>query len=81
MYYTSPYVWKNYHPYRKRGKNRPYVFIDITPNENGMLDCYVFNAPMLKQVSVIAIFKDLRQLEQFSCCTELESDNYNFIDT
>jgi hypothetical protein len=46
-----------------------------------MLDCYVFNAPMLKQVSVIAIFKDLRQLEQFSCCTELESDNYNFIDT
>jgi hypothetical protein len=33
--------------YRKRGNNKPYVWIDYSPNENGMLDCFLFNAPFL----------------------------------
>jgi hypothetical protein len=36
-----------YHKYKKRRTPKPYVFIDVTPNENGMLDCFVFNAPLL----------------------------------
>ena len=56
--------------YRKRGNNKPYVWIDFAPNKNGMLDCFVFNAPLLKQVSVVGVFKDPRQIELFGCCGE-----------
>lgn len=78
IYYTTLSNYRN-HKYRKRGKNKPYVWIDTTPNENGMYDCFVFNAPMLAQVSISAIFKDIRQLERYSCCTELQDDNKSFI--
>lgn len=78
IYYTSSTAYI-YHKYRKRGKNRPYVWIDTTPNENGMYDCFVFNAPLLEQVSITAIFKDLRQLERYACCVELRDDNMTFI--
>lgn len=79
IYYTSSTAYR-YHKYRKRGKNKPYVWIDTTPNENGMYDCFVFNAPLLGQVSITAIFKDLRQLSKFQCCNELQDDNFSFID-
>lgn len=78
IFYTSSTVFR-YHKYRKRGKNKPYVWIDTTPNENGMYDCFVFNAPLLDRVSVSAIFKDLRQLDQFACCADLQDDNMSFI--
>lgn len=78
-FYTSSQVWNYYHKYRKRGKNKPYVYIDTTPNENGMYDCFIFNAPFIRQVSISAIFKDPRQLEHYSCCSELADDNFNFI--
>ena len=54
--------------YRKRGKNKPYVWIDYAPNSNGMLDCFLFNAPFLEQVSIVGVFKDPRQLNQYNCC-------------
>lgn len=78
IFYTSSTAFR-YHKYRKRGKNKPYVWIDTTPNKNGMYDCFVFNAPLLDRVSVSAIFKDLRQLDQFACCSELQDDNMSFI--
>lgn len=78
IYYTSPSILRQ-HQYRKRGKDRPYVWIDTTPNEKGMYDCFVFNAPLLKVVSISAIFKDLRQLDNYSCCTDLQDDNMTFI--
>lgn len=78
IYYTSSTAYR-YHKYRKRGKNRPYVWIDTTPNENGMYDCFVFNASLLSQISITAIFKDLRQLERYACCVELRDDNMTFI--
>lgn len=79
LYYTSVNSFNYYRKYRKRGKNKPYVFIDIAPNENGMLDCYLFNAPLLKQISIVAVFKDPRQLEQYGCCQDLTDDNFSFI--
>lgn len=78
VFYTSATAFR-YHKYRKRGKNKPYVWIDTTPNENGMYDCFVFNAPFLDRVSISAIFKDLRQLDKFECCTDLQDDNMTFI--
>lgn len=79
IYYTSASTFKQ-HKYRKRGKSKPYVWIDTTPNENGMYDCFVFNAPLLDQVSITAIFKDIRQLEAYSCCTDLGDSNFTFVD-
>lgn len=77
IFYTSLANYKS-HKYRKRGKNKPYVWIDTTPNENGMYDCFVFNAPFLCQVSITAIFKDVRQLEKYNC-SEFMDDNKSFI--
>ena len=89
--YTKPFdVISTIQKYRKRGKDRPWVYIDVTPNQEGLLDCYIFNAPLIKQVSIIAIFKDLRQLEDFQCnCKDDEfnnkqtqmDNNFNFLDT
>lgn len=64
--------------YRKRGNNKPYVWIDYAPNSNGMLDCFLFNAPFLEQVSIVGIFKDPRQLNRYKCCN---TDDLNGPDT
>lgn len=77
---------QTYQKYRKRGKNKPWVYIDVTPNQEGLLDCYIFGAPLIQQVSVVAIFKDPRQLEEFQCDCEKTNDvtnmdyNLNFLD-
>lgn len=56
------------------------MWIDITPNENNMYDCFVFNAPLLKKVTVVAILKDPRQLDWFGCCAPVDINNMTFID-
>ena len=73
----------SYQKYRKRGKNKPWVYVDVTPNSEGLLDCYIFGAPLVKQITVIAIFKDPRQLDDFKCdCGEENQidNNMNFLD-
>lgn len=89
LVYTKPFnKISSIQKYRKRGKNKPWVYIDITPNSEGLLDCYIFEAPLIKSVSIIAIFKDPRQAEDFQCncegddniATQMDS-NFNFIDT
>lgn len=70
--------------YKKRVSKKPYVWIDYSPNEKGMLDCYLFNAPLLEQISIVGVFKDPRQLNQYRCCNidELYGPDVNvsFID-
>lgn len=88
-FYTKPIEQiKTYQKYRKRGKNKPWVYIDVTPNSQGLIDCYIFGAPLIKQVSITAIFKDPRQLEEFQCnCEEGQKEdtqmdnNLNFLDS
>lgn len=81
IFYTTS-QFEQYHKYRKRGKNKPYVYIDLTPNRDGYIDGFVFNAPLLKQISVVMIPKDARQLELYSCC-DLEdlNDSTSFLNT
>lgn len=80
VYVASDFT-NQYQQYRKRGHDRPYVFIDPVPNEHNMYDGYIFNAPLLKMISVVAIFKDPRQLEEYTCCAGMEElDNFTFID-
>lgn len=61
----------DYQKYRK-GKGKPFVYIERTPNANGMFDGWIFNAPVLKFISVIGVFKDPRQLERFVCCQDFD---------
>lgn len=76
--YTS-LVTASKHKYRGRRKHLPYVYIDVTPNEHNLCDCYIFNAPLIKQVTVVGIFKDLRQVELLGCCEDL-SENFSWLD-
>lgn len=78
-YYTSLTEYNTYNKYRRRGKNKPYVYIDTTPNENGMYDCFVFNAPLISSISVTAVFKDPRQLCNYDCPVE-DTHNLSWID-
>lgn len=70
------------HKNRRRGAEKPFVWIDTTPNINNMNDGFIFNAtPLLKDLLVVMIPKDIRQLAQFSCCPLGEVSNLTFIDT
>lgn len=64
-----------FHKYRKRGADSPYVYVDTAINSNGMLDCYIFNVPFVKYISVVALFQDPRKLLEFSCCSG-DEDTY-----
>lgn len=57
-----------FHKFKKYGAEKPYVYIETTPNSNGMYDGYIFNVPFIKHISVIGVFRDPRQLQHFSCC-------------
>lgn len=70
-----------YHKFLRRGSEKPYVYIEPTPNENNMYDCWIFNAPFIKKISAIAIFKDPRQLVGYECCASDDLENYTFIST
>ena len=54
--------------------------METTPNEKKMYDAWRFNEPLIKRLSVMAIFKDPRQLMEFDCCTNEDTINFNFID-
>ena len=75
--YTNT-AWQ-YHKYLRRGANKPFVYIEPTPNGNNMYDAWIFNAPMLKMISAIAIFKDPRQLVEYDCCKGDTLENYSFL--
>lgn len=76
--YTNNH-FQTYHKFRRSNKTKPYVYIDTTPNKNNMFDGFIFNAPLLKQISVVIIPKDYRQLEQFGCCDTEIAENVSFI--
>lgn len=66
-----------YNKFRTRRANKPYVWIDMIPNANNKYDGYVFNAPMMKDISIIFIPKDPRQLTSYVCCPE-DTDYFSF---
>lgn len=76
--YTDLYSIR-YHKYRRRAGKYPFVYIDYTPNKNNMNDGFIFNAPLIKTLSVIFIPKDPRQLENYGCCPTEEIENMSFI--
>lgn len=79
-YYISTQEYNMYHKYKRRKSPKPFVYIDVTPNENGMLDCYIFNAPLLKYISVSAIIKDPRQLCSYGDCINISDENITWVE-
>lgn len=77
IFYTSATALRH-RPYKKRKQNKPYVWIDTTPNKNGKYDCFLFNAPFVDMISITGAFKDLRQLCQYACLESVE-DNKSFL--
>lgn len=73
--------WRH-HKHKTRGKYKPFIWIDTTPNSNNLYDAFLFNAPpLLQSLSIRAIFKDTRQLLDFACCNAEEVMNITFIDS
>lgn len=72
--------WK-YHTKKARASNRPYVWIDSSPNSNGNYDGFIFNQPQLmNQLTVIGIFKDPRELRKYSCCATEDHKGFSFLE-
>jgi hypothetical protein len=69
------------HKHKRRGADKPYVYIDLTPNKNNRLDGFIFNTTsVLSELLVKIIPKDVRQLD-YECCTGDEPQhNISFID-
>ena len=60
------------HNHKRRGANKPYVYIEKTPNANGKYDGWIYNLPFVKRITVIGVFYDPRDLEEYNCCNEQE---------
>jgi hypothetical protein len=68
-----------YHKYKRRMADKPYVYIETTPNDNNMYDGWIFNAPFVKKMSITFIPKDPRQLDFYGCCAGDDIQNYTFL--
>lgn len=84
LWFTDPITMK-YSVFSRRGKKIPRVYIDTTPNMENFYDCFLFNGPLIKQVTVQAVFKDPRQAFERGCCEDtFECDdlttNMSFLD-
>lgn len=66
IYMDQSYKYNNL---RRRKSQRPYVFVDTSINSNGNMDCYIYNAPFVKAVKVVALFNDPRKLLEWDCCS------------
>lgn len=71
----------HYHKYKRRGANKPFVYIEPTPNENNKYDGWIFNLPLIETLSVIGVFKDPRQVSEYNCCADDDLENYTYIST
>ena len=60
------------HSHKRRGADKPYVYIEKTPNVNGKYDGWIYNLPFVKRITVIGVFHDPRDLADYSCCNEQE---------
>ena len=77
VYYSMEAAKSN--QYRRRGSQDPYVIVDKVPNSEQKHDCWIFNAPFVKQIKVTGVFKDLRQLEEYACCQEFDYLDFGII--
>jgi len=74
IYTDSAFI---YNKFRTRRAHKPYVWVDMAANRNGKYDVYVFNTPIMKEITAVLIPKDPRQLSEFACCPD-SGDYFSF---
>lgn len=60
------------HNHKRRGADKPYVYIEKTPNANGKYDGWIYNLPFVKRITIIGAFHDPRDLDEYACCNAQE---------
>ena len=71
---SEPYkVYTNYEHIRnlkgRRSKLKtPYVYVNMSPDKDGKIDAYIFNAPYVQQVTVTAVFRNIKKYMDEICC-------------
>lgn len=81
--YTDRHAWIN-HRNKRFLKQRSHVFIDMATNFNNKYDGWVISKDIIPEemlLSVIAIWKDPRDLIEYQCCKDEEICNWSFIST
>lgn len=56
-----------YHQYKRRNGHKPFLYIDPSPNKQGFTDCFVMNAPLIKEITITGVFRDPREVDDFIC--------------
>lgn len=64
--YLTPSQIK-YHKYKKRANLKPFIYIEPAKNEHGMYDGWIYNLPYVKNISLVGIFRDPRDLKKIGC--------------
>lgn len=72
--------WRN-HKYKVRANNKPYVWIDTTPNNNNKYDGFLFNNKFATKLLVMLVPKDPRTLLGYSCCGISDANIPSMIDS
>jgi len=65
-----------YHKHSRGIANKPYVWVDTALNSNGKYDGYVYNLPLVKCISVVAIWEDLREIAEYDCVGEVNMPDF-----
>lgn len=82
-FYIDRHAWYN-HRNKRFVKQRPHVFIDTATNKNNKYDCWVISKEQMPEETMLmiaAIWKDPRDLIEYSCCKNEEIFNWSFIST
>jgi hypothetical protein len=69
------------HKYRMRGGDKAFAYIEPATLDGGFVKGYIFNAPLAQMVSIIAMFKDPRQVAEYDCCSKEVDFPNHFIAT
>lgn len=54
--------------YKRVPLKKPYVFLNTAPDSDGNIHGYIFNAPYVREITVVGVFRDLRSFFEDSCC-------------
>lgn len=82
-FYTDRHAWVN-HRNKRFVKQRPHVFIDTATNFNNKYDCWLVSKDLIPEnslLTIVAIWKDPRDLITYQCCKDDEILNWTFLST
>lgn len=76
IYYNTKF---NHHKYRMRTSLKPYTYVDMESDQDGMIDALLFNlndTKDLRYLTVRGVFANPLDIETFDCCTDVEDNEF-----